>query len=460
MDQVRTNPYRRVLDVPGTRALYGAALLARIPVTAVPTALTLRVVLGLHRGFASSGLVAATVALGMAAGAPLLGRVVDRRGARTVLTVTVVAQAVFWVAVARLPFLWLVPAAFVGGALSLPVFSLTRQAITALLPPGIRQAGLSLDSMSVEISYSIGPALGVVAVTRLGSSTAMLVIGACVVAAGIGLLVLDPPTVPERSDGEEAPSPPSGGAGVRWLSPVAVAALVATCGATFTLSGTDIAFTASMRAFGRVGLLGVVIAAWCLASLVGGFVYGLLSRRRDPLLLLFLLAALTVVLALAGSWWALLLLAIPSGLFCAPLMSSTADVITRSAAPEQRGRALGVHTSALTLGSAAGAPLIGLAIDRWSPATGFVTIGVLGAVLALGALAVERLLRSRRVASGVAPTEPWGNVPAGGPDSVAPGPPRSTGDTGPGGRGPGGRGPGGGRPVGAGTAGTRRRRRD
>ena len=78
---------------------------------------------------------------------------------------------------AGLPYDWLLPASFVGGTLSLPVFSLVRQAIAALLPDGDRQAGMTLDSMSVEVSYSIGPAIGVVAVTRLGSSTAMLVIG-------------------------------------------------------------------------------------------------------------------------------------------------------------------------------------------------------------------------------------------------------------------------------------------
>jgi MFS family permease len=401
---VQANPYSRVLGVPGTRALYSTTLLARIPVTAVPTALTLRVVLGLHRGFASSGLVAAAVALGMATGAPLLGRLVDRRGARTALLVTMAAQTIFWIAAARLSFAWLVPAAFIGGALSLPVFSLTRQAITALLPAEIRQAGLSLDSMSVEISYSIGPALGVIAVTRLGSSTAMLVIGACLVASGIALVWLDPPIVPALPAGQAVPHQPEPEEGRSWMTPVVVAALVATCGATFTLSGTDIALTASMRAFGRIGLLGVVIAVWCLASLVGGFVYGLLSRRRDPLLLLFLLAALTVILALAGSWWVLLLLAVPSGLFCAPLMSSTADVITRAVPPERRGRALGVHTSALTIGGAAGAPLIGLAVDRWSPALGFVAIGILGSIVALAALAVEGRLRRQRTTAGFAPT--------------------------------------------------------
>jgi MFS family permease len=400
MHQVRTDPYQRVLGVPGIRAVYGLNLLARIPVTAAPTALTLRVVLGLHRGFAASGLVAAAVALGATAGSPLIGRMIDHRGARATLVLTTMAQIVFWSAASVLPFAMLVPAAFVGGALSLPVFSLARQSVAALLPPGDRQAGLSLDSMSVEISFAIGPAMGVVAVTRLGSSPAMLVIGAAVAVAGLGLIALDPPTVGPG----EGTAADGGRAGddrtARWLTPTAAAALLATAGATFTLSGTDIGLTASMRAFGHVGLLGVVVATWCMASLLGGFTYGLLYRRLEPLLLLILLAGLTVLLALAGSWWTLLLLAVPSGLFCAPLLSATAEVMTRVPS-ERRGRSLGLHTSALTLGNAAGAPLAGVAVDRWSPAGGFVTIGVLGAVLAALTLGAVHLRRRRR-----APEEP------------------------------------------------------
>jgi MFS family permease len=379
--------------------------------------LTLRVVLGLHEGFAKSGLVAAAVAVGMACGAPLLGRLVDRRGARSALVLTTVAQAVFWALAARLPYEWLLPAAFIGGSLSLPVFSLVRQAIAALLPDPDRQAGMSLDSMSVEVSYSIGPALGVVAVTRLGSSTAMLVIGATVVASGIGLVWFDPPIARGHQAPEAAgPVPgahreahavqrlttePAKAAAQSWLTPVAIAALVATAGATLTLSGTDIAITASMRAFGHVSLLGVVFAAWCFASLVGGFFYGTMSRRRDPLLLLVLLAGLTVLMAPAGSWWALLLLCLPSGLFCAPLISSTADIIAGSAPLYRRGHALGVHTSALTLGSAAGAPLTGWVIDRTSPGAGFVAIAALGTVLALMALASRHRPWSPAVAGSI-----------------------------------------------------------
>ena len=61
----------------------------------------------------------------------------------------------------------------------------------------------------------------------------------------------------------------------RWLAPTAIAALVAAAGATLTLSGTDIALTASMRVFDHVGLLGLVVAAcgpsprWLGASSMG-----------------------------------------------------------------------------------------------------------------------------------------------------------------------------------------------
>ncbi len=391
------------------RSLYWLALVARIPVTAAPIALTLRVVLGLHKGFAQAGLVAAAVALGMACGAPLLGHLVDRRGARTVLIITTVSQAVFWTVAARLPFEWLAPAAFIGGLLSLPVFSLIRQTLATLLPERDRQAAMSLDSMSTELSYSVGPALGVVAITRLGSSAAMLAIGVGVVIAGIGLILFDPPTsrnseVPAApvvtqdtsgslvlGEGPIGSSPTARASSASWLTPVAIAALLATSGATLTLSGTDIALTASMRTFGHVSLLGLVVAAWAFASMVGGFIYGTLSKRWDPLLLLVLLASLTVLMFFAGSWWTLLLLALPSGLFCAPLISSTVEVIAGSVAPERRGRALGVHTSALMLGNAAGAPLTGAVIDRASPGVGFVAIGVLGTVLAVTALTVRHL---------------------------------------------------------------------
>ena len=144
--------------------------------------------------------------------------------------------------------------------------------------------------MSVELSYSVGPALGVVAITRLGSSAAMLAIGVGAVIAGIGLILFDPPTsrssgAPAASvvaqdtstsftlgEGQISASSTARASSARWLTPAAIAALPATSGATLTLSGTDIALTASVRAFGHVDLLSLVVAAWAFASMVGGFI--------------------------------------------------------------------------------------------------------------------------------------------------------------------------------------------
>ena len=90
--------YREVLALPGVTPLLSLALLARVPAAAAPVTLTLHVVLTLDRGYAAAGAVGAASTVGMAVGAPVLGRLVDRRGLRTMLALTSAAAAVFWTA--------------------------------------------------------------------------------------------------------------------------------------------------------------------------------------------------------------------------------------------------------------------------------------------------------------------------------------------------------------------------
>lgn len=391
-------PYRRVLARPGVRPLLVLAVLARIPITAAPVVLTLHVVLDLHRGFAESGLLSAAFAVGGAIGQPLLGRGIDRFGLRPVLVLTTAVDGVFWAAAPVLHYDALLGAAFVGGLLAIPVFSLTRQALAAMVPPAERQAGLALDAMSVELSFAVGPALGIVLLTAAGSPVTLLTAAVLITASGIALVVLDPPV-----HGEEGVPPgarPTTGARpgpvpVRsWLRAPVAAVLLVTFATTFTVVGTDTALTAVMRRLGEVPLLGVVFGIWCLASLVGGFVYGASGRRVPPALALALLAVLCLPVALAGSWQALAVLVVPTGLFCAPLITLTTEELTRLTPAGVRGVVLGVHGSALTLGNAVGAPVIGLVVDTVHPRFGFVAIGVLG--LALAAVAAVALARPGR----------------------------------------------------------------
>ncbi len=158
---MRLAPYRSVLGLPGVRPLLIVAILARIPSVAAGVTLTLHVVLELDRGYFAAGLVGTASTVGAAIGAPLLGRMVDRRGLRPVLVVCTIAEGVFWSIAGSLPYPLLLVLALVSGVLMLPVFSVVRQSLAALVPPEQRRPAYALDSMSVELSFMIGPALAV-----------------------------------------------------------------------------------------------------------------------------------------------------------------------------------------------------------------------------------------------------------------------------------------------------------
>jgi len=388
---ISLTPYREALARPGVPSLLLFVVLARMPISAAPIVLTLHVVLDLDRGFASSGVAAASIAIGSAIGAPLMGRAVDRIGLRPVAAGTGAAEAGFWLSVDHLPYPALVVAAFLGGLVAIPVWSLPRQSLSALLPPSLRQAGFSLDSMLVEISFAVGPAIGIALLTGVGSSATFLIIGTTILISGAALFLLDPPT---RGDADERAGGPGGAAGSPaatrgWWTPTVTAVLLVTATAAVILSGTDVALTAVLRDRGEVTLIGAVFAAWSLASLVGGFVYGA-GRPIHPMLLLAALGALCIPAMLATTWWLLALLLIPTGLFCAPVISATAQVLVHVSPAAVRGQVTGLHGSALILGSAAGAPLAGILVDRIEPRYGFLAIGVLGVAVTAALLPVTR----------------------------------------------------------------------
>jgi predicted MFS family arabinose efflux permease len=388
-------PYRAALALPGVRALLLVTLFARIPATAVAITLTLHVSQDLQRGWGASGLVAAAATIGAAVGAPVMGRLTDRYGLRPVLVLTTVGEAVFWLGAQALSYAWLVPAAVLGGFLTLPVFSVARQSIAALVPDAQRRPAYALDAMSVELSFMLGPALAVAVATSTSGRTAMLCVGTGVVVAGIILFLLDPPI---RAAHEESARDAARIPRRTWITPRMLTVFAVTTATTIVLGGTDVAVVASMKAAGQLEYSGAVIALWCCYSLLGGFAYGGLHRPVAPLLLLALLAVLTLPVGLGGSsWWLLGLAILPAGLLCAPTLTATADAVSRLAPPSVRGEATGLHGSALTIGIATGAPLAGFVMDHSSPAWGFAATGGLGLLIVLACLPVE--LR-RRAATG------------------------------------------------------------
>src|SRR5690348_1164349 len=250
-------PYRQVLAIPGVRTLLLLGLIARIPITATGLALTLHVVNGMKLGFTEAGLVGAAATVGVALGGPVAGRLVDRHGLRPVVAVTTAAQLAFWTPAAFLPYWLLVGGAFASGVMALPVFSLIRQCVAAAVPVGQRRTGFALDSMFVEVSYMIGPALSVAATTALGSGWTMSMIGTGLVCSGVALALLNPTT--RSGDPEEATAVVPRR---QWLTPPLLALLGVTFAATFVLTATELSIVAVLKADGAAGWTGLVIGVW------------------------------------------------------------------------------------------------------------------------------------------------------------------------------------------------------
>jgi MFS family permease len=367
--------------------LLGVSLLARTAITADVMALTLYVVLGLHMSYAAAGGVAAALTAGMALGGPLLGRMIDWRGLRTVLLVTVVLQLVFWLSVPILPYGILLAAAFAAGLLMVPAQSVTRQAIAAMTTAEQRRAAYALESVQGELSYIVGPAVVILCAATMSPGVVAWGLGAAIAAGGAGIALLNPPV---RAKDETA----AGAAGRpprrEWLGAGMIAVLTMAFGATTLLSGVDLAIVATLKEAGQVSWAAGVIAVFGVASVTGGLIYGALPRPLPTWLLLGLLGLVTIPVGLAHDWPWLCLAIVGTGLLTASTLSTVADAVSRLAPAGVRGEATGLQSSAQSAGFALGSPLVGVAIDRSVPAGGFAAAGLAGLVAALAGCLLSR----------------------------------------------------------------------
>jgi MFS family permease len=386
-------PYRPILAIPGTRALFVVAFLARLPLTAKAMALTLHVVLDQGGSYAAAGVASMVMTVGMGVGAPLLGRMVDRRGLKPVLLLTGVSEAAYWVTAPLLSYPVLLVTTFVlGGVLGVPVFSVIRQAVAARVPESMRRQAFALDSMIVELVFMVGPALAIAAITSMRSATVTLAaIGVLTVGSVVTLWVLNPP-IGHRADGAGDSAPPEKVPLATWIRPGFVLVLATGMAANLVLAGTDISITALLRQQNAVSMAGVCIFAWCLLSLIGGFWHGSTARPWRLPVLMLLLGAGTVPVGFVGQfgWWWLALILLPAGFMCAPTLASTAEAVAAAVPASARGQAMGLQGSAMTLGGAIGAPLAGTVVDASSPPWAFASTGAVGVVLAAAMLGYQR----------------------------------------------------------------------
>jgi MFS family permease len=388
--------YRTVLGSRDVRNVLLLGLVVRIPLWAANVVLVLHVVSHLDRSYGAAGLLSAAATVALAISGPWRGRRLDKVGLRRALAPSLAVLTACW-SVAPFTGYWpLLVLASIAGLFVVPSFSIVRQALIHAVPDEQRTAALAIDAVVLEISFMIGPALGVLLATYWATPQALLVCEFASIAGG-ALIWLANPSLRSPDSAEPTEDVQQlGRGGLHWINGAVLAVLAACVGATLVLTATDVGVVAALRDMGHQSWIGWELALWGLGSAIGGLVYGALHRSIPAGVLLALLAATTIPAGLANNALTLAALLVVAGFFCAPTLTATVDTLSRTVPENVRGEALGWHGSALTAGGAIGAPLAGVAVDQWGWQAGFIVPACVSLLAALALVGVTASMRERR----------------------------------------------------------------
>ena len=381
--------YARILRTPGVAVIVFATLIGRMPIgiSGLAILLFVREVTG---SFASAGLCAGALALGSALGAPLQGRLIDRRGVHTLLPLACVHAAgllaVLAAGEAGAGTAVLAGASLLAGAATPPVSSVLRSRWPYLLAeqPQLIPGAFALDSVMIELIFVTGPLVTTLVVATVGPQYALVVSAACAVAGVLLLLggLRGRPGPQRTADGSRA-------LGLGALAAPGLRTLVlASVPVGFTLGTIEVVLPAFSADEGARELAGVLLAVWSCASGVGGLAWGVLGTRvpliEAHLRFAWLLPLAVAPLLLAGSPVSMAPLAILAGLPIAPLIASRNQLVERVAPAGTSTEAFTWPLTALVAGVAVGAATAGSVIEASSWAGGVVVaiaVGLVGAAV-------------------------------------------------------------------------------
>jgi MFS family permease len=328
--------------------------------------------------------VAAVGAVALGISGPWRGRRLDQLGVRRAIAPSIVVLAATWSVAPWVGYWPLLGLSALAGLFTVPTFSIIRAVLIGAVREDQRTTALSVDAIATEMTYMVGPILGVIAATTMPTNLALFL---CEMASVLGSVLMwwaNPPIL-SRANAVDGPT-----ARLRLTAPL-MAVLGMSAAAILIFTGIDLATVAALRDWHQQGSIGWVLALWGLGSAIGGLLYGALRRPPSAALLLALVAATTIVIGLAHERLGYAILLTISGVFVAPAMTALTEAIARIVPPANRGEAMGWHGSAFMVGSAAGAPLVGFVIDRGGWTWGVYAAGGIGLIVALvGLVATAR----------------------------------------------------------------------
>jgi MFS family permease len=386
--------YLGLLRTPHVTRLLAGAFIGRLPTGMA--ALTISLVLrraGAAYGFV--GLAAGTYAIAGAAGAPLLGRLVDRLGQTRVLAPSAVLAGAGFVLIALAPrqHALVLAGAALAGAATPPIEPAVRVLWPRIVPADRVQAAYAMDSAVQELIFVCGP-LVVALCVALGSATAALWAQAALGLAGTLVVAGAAPSRQWRAEHRSTD----------WLGPLRRAPLtvllVGLSGMGFAIGTLNVLVVAYAEGHRLPGGAATLLTLNAVGALLGVLGYGAVSWRSGAATRALTCAAgLTLAYGLLPTVPApapMAVLLVFTGVFLAPLLTVTFGLIGDLAPAGTAAEAFAWLVTLFALGNSLGSAVAGAVLQQadqhWAAACG--ALGAGGCLLVLAA--AFRMLASGR----------------------------------------------------------------
>jgi MFS family permease len=381
--------YVEFIRQPDVARLLFAALLARMPVGMVGFSLVmfLRESLG---NFALAGTAVGINFLAMAAAAPIQGRLIDRHGPRTLLMVTSIVQPLALLSILasaklQMPFGVIAACAAIAGFFATPITTLTRTTWRHRFQRDEdRRTAFALDAVTIELNFTMGPALIALILAFFGATVAFGVAIGVVVFATLAFLASPALRYFKREEGVKR----------HLLGPLTEPRLwlvfITTFGLTMAFGLMEIGYPAYGTALSMPALGGVLLAVNSLGSVCGGAIYGGVAFKA-PVERQFACALGLMVLplflhAVVDSTWLFALVAFLAGALIAPSIAAQSVLVSRLAPSHYATEAFTWSSTFIVSGLGAGMALGGVIVEHvgvpYAFAVGAAIVGAM-ALLAL-----------------------------------------------------------------------------
>jgi MFS family permease len=384
--------YVAFIRQPDVGRLLIVALLARMPVGMVGFSMLmfLRESMG---NFALAGTAVGINFISIAAAAPIQGRLIDRHGPRRLLLVTSIVQPLALIAILEsvrrgLPFPVVALFASLAGLFASPITTLTRTLWRHRFDRDEdRRTAFALDAVTIEINFTLGPAIIAVILATAGSTVAFAVAIAAVIVAvvvflfspamryfrletGVKRHLLGPLTEPRL-----------------WL------VFITTFGLTTGFGFMEVGYPAYGTALAVPALGGVLLAINSLGSAFGGAIYGGVHFKapveRQFACALGLMVMPLFLHAVVQTTVLFAVVAFFAGALIAPSIAAQSVLVSRLAPSHYATEAFTWSSTFIVSGIGAGMALGGAIVESLGVRYAFATGAIIVAAMALLALAIS-----------------------------------------------------------------------